>query len=98
MRGDRRAAQPTESVDARRALNDLELALAAPAEGSLDRSARRFATAAEALLLRAREPARRSGDGGLEQTASLQSLLAAHELFQRCGVAASEETPPSNDR
>ncbi len=82
-RGDRRAAQPTESVDARRALNDLELALAhAPAKGSLDRSARRFATAAEALLLRAREPARRSGDGGLEQTASLQSLLAAHELFQ----------------
>ncbi len=82
VRGDRRAAQPTESVEARRALNGLELALSAHADSSLDRSAKRFATVAEALLLRAREPARRSGDGGLEQTASLQSLLATHELFQ----------------
>ena len=82
-RGERRAALPVESTSARRALTELEQALAqAPAADSLHTSARRFASAAEALLLRAREPARRSGDGGLEPGASLQALLATHELFQ----------------
>src|SRR5215472_7229078 len=53
-----------ESAFARRALTELELTLAqAPSASSLDRSAREFASAAEALLLRAREPARCSADG-----------------------------------
>lgn len=83
VRGARRAALPVESAPARRALTELEQSLAqAPATGSLDRSARRFASAAEALLLRAREPARRSEDGDLEPSGSLQALLATRDLFQ----------------
>jgi len=81
--GARRGDLPEESASARQALTELELALVrAPAEASLDRTATRFAFAAEALLLRAREPARFSGDGALQQTASLHALLATHELFE----------------
>jgi hypothetical protein len=77
VRPDGGVALAIESAVARQALNDLEVALVnAPAESQLDRSARRFAAAAETLLLRVREPVRRSIDGGLQQTASLQSLLA----------------------
>jgi hypothetical protein len=78
-----RAPLPVENPLARSALNALEVALAeAPSEHPLDRSARRFATAAEALLLRAREPGRRVGEREFAQSASLQALLATHELFQ----------------
>ena len=83
-----RATRPVESANARRALTNLELVLVqAPTDDSLDRSARRVAGAAEALLLRAREPARRSDvDGHPEQTASLQALLATHELFEKAAA------------
>ena len=78
---------PVENASARRALNELELALVeAPKGDPLDRAARRFAAAAEALLLRSREPARRVGDRESAQTASLQALLATHELFQNAAV------------
>jgi len=78
---------PVESPSARRALNELELALVeAPEEDPLDRAARRFAAAAEALLLRSREPARRAGERESAQTASLQALLATHELFQHAAA------------
>ncbi len=50
------------------------------ADNPLDDAARRFA-AAEALLLRLREPLRVKSDGGVAPTASLQALLATHALF-----------------
>jgi len=83
----RPAALPVEASAARRHLNELQMALAeAPSEHPLDRTARRFATAAEALLLRAREPARRAGERDFAKSASLQSLLATRETFQQAAA------------
>ena len=60
---------PMENASARRALNKLELALVeAPDDDPMNRAASRFAGAAEALLLRSREPARRAGDDESVQT------------------------------
>lgn len=78
-----RVVLPLENPDARRALTELELALArAPGSSPLDEAARRFAGSAEALLLRAREPARRGSKGDLMANGSLQALVATHELFE----------------
>ena len=78
-----RVALPIENSRARRALTELELALArAPSSTPLDQAARRFVGSAEALLLRGREPLRRRSRNGREASGSLQALVAIHELFE----------------
>ena len=81
------ASFPIESALARRDLTELEVALTeAPSEHPLDRAARRFATAAEALLLRLWGPARRAGERDVAKSASLESLLATHDVFQQAAT------------
>ena len=88
----KRASFPIESALARRDLTELEVALAqAPSEHRLDNTARRFATAAEALLLRLWGSARHVGEGDFAKSASLESLVATHDVFQRAAAELSVE-------